>query len=200
VFPRRPTSPPRKRAGFSLYRPTIKDPIQFDQSMAARWRLQGRCDRTPDRFARRARRQKPCQSRTRKIFRFSEIKTRCMVSPFRSDMRGVRVVTNVVRNAVDAILPIDVRRSRGRRSRVVPTPRRWRQVSRGLRRPAARRWWQSSIGSPRRARISRNPLRREGRCDHRLYLWFSRSRNFSLRGSPGCSGHPAFPAPSFSRG
>jgi hypothetical protein len=38
-------------------------------------------------------------------------------------------------------------------------------------------------GSPRRAPISRKPSRREGRCDHRLCPWFSRSRNhFSARG------------------
>jgi hypothetical protein len=37
----------------------------------------------------------------------------------------------------------------------------------------------------RGARISRNPSRREGRSDPRLYLWFTRSRNFSLRGGPG---------------
>ena len=37
------------------------------------------------------------------------------------------------------------------------------------------------------------PSRREGRCDHRLYLWSSRSRKSLLRGGPGCSGHPAFP-------
>jgi hypothetical protein len=51
-----------------------------------------------------------------------------------------------------------------------------------------------------RARISCKPSRREGRSDPRLYLWFTRSRKFSLRGSPGCSGHPAFPAPSAFRG
>ena len=39
--------------------------------------------------------------------------------PFRSDTRGVRVVTNVERNAVDVNVPIDVRHIRGRRSRVV---------------------------------------------------------------------------------
>jgi hypothetical protein len=58
----------------------------------------------------------------------------------------------------------DERRRRGRRSRVVPTPRRWRQVLRRLQRSAARRWWQSSIGSPRRARSKPvNQPRREGR-------------------------------------
>ncbi len=38
-----------------------------------------------------------------------------------------------------------------------------------------------------RARISRKPLRRDGRCDHRLYLWFLRLRKFSLRKTPGAA-------------
>ena len=41
------------------------------------------------------------------------------VPSFRSDTRGVRVVTNVERNAVDGNVPIDVRHVCGRRSRVV---------------------------------------------------------------------------------
>src|SRR5579872_759729 len=36
-------------------------------------------------------------------------------------------------------------------------------------------------GSPRRAPISRKPLRREGRCDHRLYLWSRACAVFSAR-------------------
>ena len=36
-----------------------------------------------------------------KIFLFSEFLICRMVLPFRADERGVRVVTNVVRNAVD---------------------------------------------------------------------------------------------------
>jgi hypothetical protein len=40
------------------------------------------------------------------------------------------------RDAMDADALTDERRRRGRRSRVVPTPRRWRQVSRLLQRPA----------------------------------------------------------------
>jgi hypothetical protein len=36
-----------------------------------------------------------------------------------ADARGVRVVTNVVRNAVDVTVSIDVRHGHGRRSRVV---------------------------------------------------------------------------------
>jgi len=48
-------------------------------------------------------------------------------------------------------------------------------------------------GSPRRAPISRKPSRREGRCDHRRTLRFSRSRNFFLRESPGCRRPPGLP-------
>ena len=51
-------------------------------------------------------------------------------------------------------------------------------------------------GSPGRVRISRNTTAQGRPVVTACTLWFSRSlRNF-LRGSPGCSGHPAFPAPS----
>src|ERR1700741_2643582 len=51
-------------------------------------------------------------------------------------------------------------------------------------------------GSPGRVRISRKTTA-QGRPEClRLYLWSSRSRKFLLRGGPGCSGHPVFPAPS----
>jgi hypothetical protein len=83
-------------------------------------------------------------------------------------------------------------------SRVVLAPRglapSWRQCPAHCADDGGKRWFT-------RARISRKPLRREGRCDYRLYLWFTRSRNTSLRVGPGCSLHPAFPVPSaFSRG
>jgi len=42
-------------------------------------------------------------------------------------------------------------------------------------------------GSPRRSRIRRKPSRREGRCDHRLYLWFLRLRKSLLRKAPGAA-------------
>jgi hypothetical protein len=54
----------------------------------------------------------------------------------------------------------------------------------------------ATAGSPGRARISRKTTARGRPECIRLYLWFSRSRKFLLRGSPGCSGHPAFPVPS----
>jgi hypothetical protein len=41
---------------------------------------------------------------------------------------------------MDAVVPPDERRQRGRRSRVVLMPRRWHQVGGMIR----RRWWQES--------------------------------------------------------
>src|SRR5579871_4873179 len=35
--------------------------------------------------------------------------------------------------------------------------------------------------------ISRKPSRREGRCDHRLYLWFLRLRSFFCARAPGAA-------------
>jgi hypothetical protein len=121
----------------------------------------------------------------------------CFPSPVPRRCEGrIAIVTNVVRDAVDGDGPIDDRHDlrtaklRGPVAPTLATKLATMLTHRGLRR------WQTSIGSPRRAPISRKPLRREGRCDHRLYLWFSRSRKFLLRGSPGACGHPAFPAPS----
>jgi len=53
------------------------------------------------------------------------------------------IVTNVGRDAVDVVVPKDERCESGRRSRVVLTPRRWRQLGDEAR--ASRRgWWQQS--------------------------------------------------------
>jgi hypothetical protein len=66
------------------------------------------------------------------------------IPAFRSGKRGVRVVTNVERNAVDAEALIDERRFCGRRNRVVLAPQRMALklatmlAHRGLRR------WQSA--------------------------------------------------------
>jgi hypothetical protein len=58
----------------------------------------------------------------------------------------------------------------------------------------------ANAGSPGRTRISRKPSRREGRCDHRLYLWFSRSRKFPLREAPGAAAtRPSLRPQHFSR-
>jgi hypothetical protein len=56
------------------------------------------------------------------------------------------------------------------------------QSSRGFARATV-----ANAGSPGRSRISRKPSRREGRCDPRLYLWFSRSRKCLLREAPGAA-------------
>ncbi len=58
-----------------------------------------------------------------------------------------------------------------------------------------RRWWQTSIGSPRRARISRKPPRREGRSDVRCTCGFAPFAQLFWREGPGCSSHLVFPAP-----
>jgi len=48
-----------------------------------------------------------------------------LIAPFRADCRGaLRVVTNVVRNAVDGKVLSDVQHVRGRRNRVVLAPQR----------------------------------------------------------------------------
>ena len=101
-------------------------------------------------------------------------------------------------DAVDVKALTDERRLCGRRSRVVLARPCRRQVLAKLKSFA--KMTVANAGSPGRVRISRKPSRGEGRCDHRLYLWFSRSRKFFLREGPGCSGHPAFPAPSVFQG
>ena len=116
--------------------------------------------------------------------------------PYSTPARGAYASSrNVGWTAVDVEALTDERRRRGRRNRVVLAPQRLASSWRRCWRIAANEGGNRQ-GSPRRARISRKPLRREGRCDHRLYLWFSRLRKFLLREAPGCSGHPAFPAPS----
>jgi hypothetical protein len=52
-------------------------------------------------------------------------------------------------------------------------------------------------GSPRRVRISRKTTARGRPECLRLYLWSRALAQSFLRGGPGCSGHPAFPAPLF---
>src|SRR5579871_5546234 len=138
-----------------------------------------------------------CQALRAKIFRFSEFLICRMVRISRLGTRGVRVVTKreaecggregVVRRAAlfaDGEIVWSRRPDAGVKSRA---------GSKGL---AAGRWWQTSIGSPRRARISRKTTA-QGRPEClRLCLWTFALRAILLRGGPGCRGHPAFPAPS----
>jgi hypothetical protein len=117
-----------------------------------------------------------CPALKQKIldFRFSE--NDGLISPFRSDTRGVRVVTNVERNAVDAKALTDERRlSRTAKSRGPGAPKSGAKFAMMLAHHAGDGGKRK--GSPRRPRIRRKPLRGEGRCDHRLYLWSLRSRN-----------------------
>ena len=103
-----------------------------------------------------------------------------------------------VRDAVDAD---NVKRRMtlicGRRSRVVLTPRRWRQAC--GRYPAGD--GGKKARSPRRSRRKPlKPLRREGRVFRRTCGDYARVL-YSLRTRGcGCNGHPAFPAPSSCEG
>ncbi len=85
-------------------------------------------------------------------------------------------------------------RACGRRSRVVLTPRRWRQV---LEKQASwGRWWQTSPVTKESAKETVKTIA-QGRPGVPVDLW-RRTRVLSTlctRGC-GCSGHPAFPAPS----
>ena len=47
--------------------------------------------------------------------------------------------------------------------------------------------------------VSRKPLRREGRCDTACTCGHAPFAQSFWREGPGCSGHPAFPAPSVSQ-
>ena len=113
-------------------------------------------------------------------------------APFRAGVRGVsRSSRDVVRSAVDAEGPVDERHRGGRRSCVVLSPRRWRQVRAKLKASRGRRW-QTSIGSPRRAPISRKPLRREGRLSPPVPVVFALAQ-ISFAREPGCMRPPGLP-------
>ena len=71
-----------------------------------------------------------------------------------------------------------------------------RQVLADRSKGGARTTVASNNGSPRRARISRKLLRREGRSVSAVPVVNARSRNFFCAGAPGACGHPAFPRPS----
>jgi hypothetical protein len=139
------------------------------------------------------------QSPSAKIFRLTRRANQWLNfrRPVPSEGRFANV-TDVRRDAVDAMATQDGRRRRGRRSRVVLTPRRWRQVSRGHSRAGDGGKRARSPGRARRKPLK--PLRREcrvNRCDRGDY-----ARVLFLFCTRGCGrgGRPAFPAPSdFSR-
>jgi hypothetical protein len=82
----------------------------------------------------------------------------------------------------------------GRRSRMVLTPRRWRQVA-GVMIPAAT--VANKPGTPGRLRISRKPVAQGGPVAVRTC---GSAACFLLHADHGCDQHPAFPAPSCLKG
>ena len=99
------------------------------------------------------------------------------------------------RDAMDAMAPQDERRQGGRRSRVVLTPRRWRQVSWSLPRSDGGK----RARSPGRARSKPlKPLRGECRMLSGASAVNTRAHTYYPQRARGCGciGHPAFPAPS----
>src|SRR5450755_3168463 len=69
-----------------------------------------------------------CPALAEKIFWFSEDPNQIYIHRVLSHRGALRNVTNAGRDAVDADGAKDEGAGRGRRSRVVLTPRRWRQV------------------------------------------------------------------------
>jgi len=69
-----------------------------------------------------------CQGPLAKIFGFSEIANQFILTPSRPTEGRLAIVTDAGRDAVDADGAKDESTWGGRRSRVVLTPRRWRQV------------------------------------------------------------------------
>jgi hypothetical protein len=125
---------------------------------------------------------------------FAKISSMESVVPPRSEGR-IAIVTNVERG-----MRWTRRRAgrsalaRGRRSRVVLTPRRWRQVGDNASHCTGDSGKKArTLGRARRKPLK--PLRREGRTDPPTPVVTSVCFHF-LHTDRGCSGHPAFPAPS----
>jgi hypothetical protein len=108
------------------------------------------------------------QPSLRKYFAFAVGQIISTSSPRPASIRGAYASSRtLVRDAVDAVATQDERRWCGRRSRVVLTPRRWRQVSRSNSRGDG----GNKARSPGRARRKPlKPLRREGRVKP-VNLW-----------------------------
>jgi hypothetical protein len=71
----------------------------------------------------------PVQVPQPKNIYLSFLRKSCFPPPIPRRCEGrIAIVTDVVRNAVDADVAVDERHGGGRRSRVVLSPRRWRQV------------------------------------------------------------------------
>jgi hypothetical protein len=106
-----------------------------------------------------------------------------------------------VRDAVDVDVLTDERRRRGRRSRVVPTPRRWRQVSRMLQRSARGDGGKQALAHRGERGVSRKTIA-QGRpeCSSPTPVDFALLARLFARGPTGAGEHPVFPAPSHSKG
>src|ERR1700761_1864420 len=86
----------------------------------------------------------------------------------------------------------DEGRGRGRRSRVVLAPRRWRQVDGAIR----QRWWQTSPVTRKNTKETVAPSRAGMPGDSgATVVTNARATTLTTRGC-GCIGHPAFPTPS----
>ena len=100
----------------------------------------------------------------------------------------VAIVTNAAWDAVDANVPTDERHNCGRRSRVVLTPRRWRQALASLQ---GRRWQESPV-TEESTKETVTPSRRESRiCP--VDLWFLTPVLFYLHRRPRVQSAPGFP-------
>ncbi len=98
------------------------------------------------------------------------------------------------RDAVDALARQDERRQGGRRSRVVLTPRRWRQVLRDAI-PARRRWQESPVTEESAKETVKTIARGMPGVSGVTVVTCLRAFQFCTQGC-GRIGRPAFPAPS----
>src|ERR1700761_3493973 len=87
----------------------------------------------------------------------------------------------------------DEGRGRGRRSRVVLTPRRWRQVDGAIR----QRWWQTSPVTRKSTKETVAPSRAGMPGDSGATVVTNARAYYHYTRGCGCIGHPAFPTPSF---
>ena len=99
-----------------------------------------------------------------------------------------------VRDAMDADGAKDEGTFCGRRSRVVPTPRRWRQVLAGSN-PRGRRWQKSPV-TEESAKETVKTIRVRERRMFPAEPVVTNARVFYPTRGYGCGWHPAFPTPS----
>jgi len=169
--------------GFTRRPPALSRPHAAERRIASAAKSPGAIDRVA------------CPAPLAKIFRFSEVANRVYILGHPEPTRGAFRDRHErwVRDAVDAGALCDELRSRGRRSRVVLTPRRWRQVPgkqfSGVtvaRTPDHREEHEVSRKTIARGNVGSPPLP----CMLVCVFCASCTRD------RGCSAHPAFPAPS----